>query len=313
MNNKPDKTTNTDENEKDSSSFFKEITPFLYGKALTYVDIGAHVGSVYKAASKYQLYIRNAHLIEPNPDNYKELIENIDNKRKGRAVHCHNLAIGAEAGFVTMQSEGTMSQVLRQDEPALRERKDTFKIEAIPLDLFTQQAGVKHINLLKVDVEGFEMEVLAGARELLTENRIDVIYIEAGLSKSGEQHTYYRSIEDYLAGFGYRIFRIYEQKNEWLEDSAALRRANFAFMSDLFLARNPYKVTMQLFEARRDLLEARREPQVLQRELQGLQREIQELQRETKELRQREKKFQKSIFGRGYDLYHRILNNIRIR
>lgn len=299
MNTKIEKTTTLDENEKGSRAFFEEITPFLYGKALTYVDVGAHVGSVYKSASKYQLYIRNAHLIEPNPDNYKELIQNIDNKRKGRTVHCHNLAIGAEAGFVTMQSEGTMSQVLRQDEPDLRERKDTFKIEALPLDLFAQQAGVKHINLLKVDVEGFEMEVLAGARALLTENRIDVIYIEAGLSKSGEQHTYYRSIEDYLARFGYRIFRIYEQKNEWLEDSAALRRANFAFMSDQFLARNPYKVTTQLFEARRELLEARRE--------------LPELQRELQELRQREKMFQSSVFGRGYDLCHRILNNIRNR
>lgn len=291
----------TDENEKGSFSFFKDITPFLYGKALTYVDVGAHVGSVHKSATNTPLYIRHTHLIEPNPKNYRELLKNTGTQRKGRFIHCHNLAIGANEGFVTMQSEGTMSQVLRQDEADLshRERRDSFEIEALPLDLFTQRVGVKHINLLKIDVEGFEMEVLAGARGLLTENRIDVIYIEAGLSKSGGQQTYYRSIEDYLAGFGYRIFRIYEQKNEWLEDSAALRRANFAFMSDPFLARNPYKVTTQLFETRRELNKARRETL--------------EARRELEELRQSEKEFQSSIFGRGYDLYQKMLKNSHLR
>lgn len=275
------------EGEKEAFAFFKEITPFLYGKALTYVDVGAHVGNVYKAARKSSLYFRHAHLIEPNPDNYKELVNSFGEQQKGRTVHCHNLAMGAEAGFVTMQSEGTMSQVLKQDESDFitREHKETFRIEALPLDLFTHRAGVKHINLLKVDVEGFEMEVLGGARELLAENRIDVIYIEAGLSKSGGQQTYYRSIEDYLAGFGYKIFRIYEQKNEWVEDSAALRRANFAFMSDLFLARNPYKVTMKLFETRREL----------------------------RKMRQREEIFMSSIFGKGYNLSQWIINNLMAR
>lgn len=246
---------------RDAADFINDITPFLYGKALTFVDVGAHLGDVYKALAQSKLYIRHAHLVEPSPDIFRELTRAITSTNRGRFIHYHNVAMGASQGFVTMQSEGRMSHVVKDVQAGLPtvQHEDVFRVEVLPLRDLVQKAGIKHINLLKIDVEGFEMEVLEGARELLSSNRIDVIYIEAGLSKDAGQQTYYRSIEDFLADYGYKVFRIYEQRNEWPVDSAALRRANFAFMSKEFLERNPFKVSTELFKARQQLRDARRE------------------------------------------------------
>lgn len=46
------------------------------------------------------------------------------------------------------------------------------------LDEYCYREGVDHIDLLKIDVEGFEMKVLQGAKRMLAEGRIDVIQFE---------------------------------------------------------------------------------------------------------------------------------------
>ena len=104
----------------------------------------------------------------------------------------------------------------------------------------------QRISLLKLDVEGYEPQVLAGAAGLLAAQAIDLVYVEAGMDPDGAQQSYYREIEDRLRGHGYRLFRIYEQMHEWPEDSPLLRRVNLAFMSTDFAQRHPFRLTREL-------------------------------------------------------------------
>ena len=46
------------------------------------------------------------------------------------------------------------------------------------LDFFINQIGVDRIDVLKIDVEGFDFEVLKGASQLLKEKQIKVIVVE---------------------------------------------------------------------------------------------------------------------------------------
>jgi hypothetical protein len=68
------------------------------------------------------------------------------------------------------------------------------------LDRYCADERIAHIDLLKIDVEGFEQRVLAGADELLTRGCVDVVLVEVSDST--------------LIAAGTRAFRLLE----FLED-----------------------------------------------------------------------------------------------
>lgn len=51
-------------------------------------------------------------------------------------------------------------------------------VEVQTLDDYCAKHSVDHIDLLKIDVEGFELKVLVGAKRMLAEHRIDTIQFE---------------------------------------------------------------------------------------------------------------------------------------
>lgn len=237
-----------------SRPFIADIEPFLYGRPITYVDVGAYQGTVFDELLNSQIRVRSAHLIEPNPKTFSALQAKLADYTRPSLLACHNLAISDAAGVVAMRGENGMTHVLGTPETVARQgglASSAFEVNAVTLDEFAASCGIDHIALLKVDVEGHELSAFKGARGLLESESVDIIYVEAGMDPDSTQQAYYRSIEDVLRGHGYRLFKIYEQVPEWLEDSPALRRINMAFMSARFVAHNPYKLTRDLFALRR--------------------------------------------------------------
>ncbi|NED94083.1 FkbM family methyltransferase [Phytoactinopolyspora alkaliphila] len=238
---------------KAAHPFIRDLEPFFYTRPITYVDVGAHEGSVFERMTASSINVREAHLIEPNRRSFDVLRESAEEHVKTGNVACHNVAISSAPGSLTMRDEGTMTHVAQApggQPPDEGVESPFFEVKTVTLDELARSCDIKHIEILKIDVEGHEMAVLEGAKELLTAESVDVIYVEAGLNPEAEQHTYYRSIEDTLNSYGYKIFKIYEQKNEWIDDSPALRRVNIAFMSAAFAANNPYRLSRELFRLR---------------------------------------------------------------
>jgi FkbM family methyltransferase len=54
----------------------------------------------------------------------------------------------------------------------------TMRVPVTTLDRFAETRGINRVSLLKIDVEGFEPEVLRGARGLLSARAIDLILFE---------------------------------------------------------------------------------------------------------------------------------------
>jgi hypothetical protein len=53
-----------------------------------------------------------------------------------------------------------------------------WEINVTTIDTFVEENGINHIDLLKIDVEGGEMNVLLGAANCLKRQMIDVIHFE---------------------------------------------------------------------------------------------------------------------------------------
>ena len=122
-----------------------------------FVDVGANIGSYTILASK--VCGANSIAVEPDPGTTNSLKKNIAINALGDRVRTVEAALGAE--------EGTASFTVGLDtvnRMANAEDKQTRAVQVLRLD--DVLAGQNPI-LIKLDVEGFEAEVLAGARETL--------------------------------------------------------------------------------------------------------------------------------------------------
>jgi FkbM family methyltransferase len=240
-------------------NFFRDVEPFFLGEPIRYVDAGAHRGTVFATLVDSGLVLGEAHLIEPNPRAFAALEETVARLAPEAPVHCHARALDRAPGRLRLHESDTMTRVIgagmAEPTPAPEDLRpgDVFEVEATTLDALAGGFDKPQIGILKIDVEGHEANVLAGAAHLLETQAIDLIYLEVGLDPEGTQQSYYRPLEDRLRSHGYRLFRVYEQKNEWIVDSPLLRRANFAFMAGNFATRRPYRLSRALLAARREV------------------------------------------------------------
>ncbi|WP_051341142.1 FkbM family methyltransferase [Azospirillum halopraeferens] len=100
-------------------------------------------------------------------------------------------------------------------------------IDVTTLDTFCGDRGVRHVNFLKIDVEGAELEVLLGARGLLRHGRIDLVQFEYG-GTYADAGTRLESVFALMAGEGYRLFKLGQSFDEPLVWSPALEDFEYA-------------------------------------------------------------------------------------
>ena len=156
---------------------FEEMGFVLHvlGEGDCLVDIGANVGTYSILAAG----AGGAHVLsfEPAPATFAHLVDNVRLNRLENKVTALNLGLGSKAGklrFSTLLD--TTNHILadnEQDEPSIE-----VKIER--LDTYLENIGGRPF-VIKLDVEGFEAEVLAGGSKVLSSpNLLAVIAEENG-------------------------------------------------------------------------------------------------------------------------------------
>ena len=78
------------------------------------------------------------------------------------------------------------------------------------IDSYMIDEGVANIDLLKIDVEGYELEVLEGAKDALASRRIKAILAECDFEPKDTQHTYFNDLWDYLRSKNFSFFGLYD-------------------------------------------------------------------------------------------------------
>jgi len=134
------------------------------------LDIGANKGNY---ASAIHAKNPSCRLIcfEPNP----QLIDEIKSNGINEVYNC---AVGKENGSIPLfinTANSTQSSTYRQGQDM-----NKIDVDIITLDNFANNNGIDHIDFVKIDTEGAELDVLKGARNLLLNRRIDIIQFEYG-------------------------------------------------------------------------------------------------------------------------------------
>ena len=106
------------------------------------------------------------------------------------------------------------------------------------LDSFCEKQGISHIDFLKIDTEGSELDVIKGAAGMLQNQSIDVIQFEYGGCYLSA-HIKLQDVFTLLTGCGYKVFRILPDKlvsvSEWRTELENYKYSNLLAISSSVL------------------------------------------------------------------------------
>ena len=175
-----------------------------------FFDVGAHHGLFLNNFLEI-FRVQKTYAYEPVSNNYNALVSN--SKNSYRSVSCFQKAISNQVGWADIQlREHSQWHSLKKSNSTVSNLEDKYeKVQTTTIDEEVAQHRVNLIDFLKIDTEGFEKEVLYGAKISLLNQKIKFIYIEASLRESPENHTHLKDINDILAQYDYRLVAIYDQ------------------------------------------------------------------------------------------------------
>jgi len=141
----------------------------LQRKNITVIDVGGHIG---ESIEKYRLLFPDCRVysFEPHPESFNILEQQY---MPWNGVRCERLALGAKSGTATFYATRcSEASSLLPPEDLLRKRSakrnyDFLKME-VPMDTLDRVAArlsLTGIDILKMDVQGSELQVLGGAAE----------------------------------------------------------------------------------------------------------------------------------------------------
>lgn len=142
----------------------------LFEPAAVVLDIGANIGCT---SLLFSQRARRVVAFEPSPSTFRYLKRNIDAANAGN-VELHNLALGAESGVSSLTfapSNRAGGFVSNQTTASAGHVTESITIER--LDDIADRFRIDAVDFVKIDVEGFELDVLKGGRDTI--NRFEPV------------------------------------------------------------------------------------------------------------------------------------------
>jgi len=214
----------------DQENFYLEYLK----KEDTVIDIGANIGTITITSAVQIGNHGTVYSIEAHPKIFEYLKGNVKQNNLTN-VHLFNYAVGNKTGnvfFSNLSSDG-QNKIIDNDQGT--------KIPLIKIDDLDIQES--HINLLKIDVEGYEKFVFLGSDDVL--KKTSCVLFEV-VPKSCENYDYsFTDIYDILNSYNFKIYRFLEHKKISLishdyipqnEDLIAIKNL------DDFIGRTNYKI-----------------------------------------------------------------------
>jgi FkbM family methyltransferase len=192
------------------------------------LDIGANVGQ-FSAPFHEAFPTAVIHCFEPVAPTFARLSGRF---RDARQVHCYNLGLGSQEGEarIFVNPDDTESSLVTYYGAY---REETVKLSTV--DAFCQRQGLDQVDFVKIDTEGFELEVLKGAKGMLAGHKISLLLMETELIPSKKVFIPLLELHGLLGPFGYELFGIYHQQQHW-DGKKSLYFVNALFVSKELVA-----------------------------------------------------------------------------
>jgi|GEM_PF-2793234 len=199
-------------------AYKKEYSAFntLIRSNYTVFDVGSHIGIVACYLCKIVGENGSVHSFEPFPDSYNRLNENIViNDYKN--IKTNQVAISDKIGnqiFYYEPSNWELNSLGSVSNGSNRLNKK-INVEVNTIDNYCEKNKISKINFLKIDTEGYEINVLRGSEKMLKNKSIDLIQFE--ISKIPLESLDRRPDEIilFLKDKGYFVYEYLESENKF--------------------------------------------------------------------------------------------------
>mgnify|MGYP006182970143 CR=1 FL=1 len=166
---------------------------------------------------------------EPNPRLYQVLKKKFGHLENVKLI---NKGVSNQSGMLllkeTVTDETSTFEELNYDSDYLKMKAKvlgvkpeevvaaSYEVDVITLNAFIKEEALDFIDVLKIDTEGFEINVLKGAEQMLQSSRISFVYCETGFQQSNQRNTYFPTLTEYLAQRNYFFFGLYQMDyHDW--------------------------------------------------------------------------------------------------
>jgi FkbM family methyltransferase len=166
------------------------------GPGMTVLDIGANIGYFTLLLATMVGPEGQVHAFEPNPAMHKRLQGNLalNVASPMGQVRVHSCALGAQAGTLDFfcpvlgfEGVGGLKDIARAPVQSV------IQVPVVTLDQLVEQQELTHLDFIKMDIEGGELDVLRGAERTLSTLRPTILF---------------EAYELNTAPYGYRVFEI---------------------------------------------------------------------------------------------------------
>jgi len=159
-------------------NFYLSLCSVLKDKNIIIYDIGAADGITARCFAKLT-NVSTIYAFEPIPEAYAKLVENVKTFPK---ISCYNVAIGKveDTLAINVSSNSNSSSLLLMLQLHQKEFPDIsvntrIEIPVVRLDNYVQRNNLAMPDIVKIDVQGYEMMVIEGGIQTISQAKYCII------------------------------------------------------------------------------------------------------------------------------------------
>ncbi len=209
-------------------------------------DVGGNKG---QSVKKFKEIFKHPtiHSFEPIKKEFNIMYEKFKNDKNvklnnyalGEIEEQKNFNISAQSGASSFNKINDNSSWIKvrskEHNTTIEEFVTTTKVKISTLDNYFLNNKIDHIDLLKIDTQGYEDKVLQGSKNTLKQNKIRAIITEIMFDNVYDKYFSFSDIEKFLLPNNFRMVGIYLYSNSLF--------GNLTFFADVFyLNKNYYEL-----------------------------------------------------------------------
>jgi FkbM family methyltransferase len=168
-------------------------------------DIGANIGQTVYGLLKF-FPRADIYCFEPVTSSFGELSASY-----GDCAKCFKMAMGSVPAQkeIKLRHFSEMDSFLSRDPDPSHYSGKSEIVQISTVDIFCAEHGISSLDVLKMDVQGWELEVLRGADKMLAANRVRYIFTEIGFDRDDTEMVPFGDLDKAISRHGFLFCGFY--------------------------------------------------------------------------------------------------------